>query len=55
MKALVIVLAVLLVAQHPTAVAVTLAVEAAVVGGLGWVTWRGLRAALLPPVWRRTA
>jgi hypothetical protein len=54
-KALVIILAFLLVLAHPAAVAAVLAAEAAVVAGLGWLTWRGLRAAMLPPAWRRTA
>jgi hypothetical protein len=53
-KALILLLAVLLVLRHPAGVAVVLAVEASVCAGLGWLMWRGLRAAMLPPAWRRT-
>jgi hypothetical protein len=53
MKATVIVLAFLLVLSHPAAVAAVLAAELIVVSGLGWLTWRGLRAAMLPAAWRR--
>jgi hypothetical protein len=42
----------LLVLTHPAAAAAVLPVEAAVCGGLAWLTYRGLRAALLPPYWR---
>jgi hypothetical protein len=55
MKALVIILAVLLVAGHPGAVAAVLAAEVAVCGALGWLTWQGLRAAMIPATWRRAA
>ena len=55
MKAVAVILAVLLVARHPAAVGAVLAVEAVVCGGLGWLTWRGLRAVVQPPAWRRAA
>ena len=55
MKALIIILAVLLVARHPGAVAAVLAAEAAVVGGLGWLTWRGLLALVQPSALRRAS
>ena len=53
MKTLAIVLGLLLVLRHPAAVGAVLVIEAFVCAGIGWLTWRGLRAALLPPVWRR--
>ena len=53
MKALVIVLAVLLVLTHPLTASLALVAVAVAWAGLGWLTWRGLRAAMLPPVWRR--
>lgn len=55
MKALVIILAVLLVLAHPVAVAVALGAEAAAVAGVGWLAWRGLRGALWWPRRRRAA
>jgi hypothetical protein len=54
-KAVAIVLAFLLVLSHPAVIAAVLAAEVAVVGILGWLTWRGLRSAMVPPAWRRTA
>lgn len=53
MKAIAIVLAFLLVAMHPAAVGAVLVAEFAVCGLLGWLTWRGLRAAMIPATWRR--
>lgn len=53
MKAAVIVLAFLLVATHPVAVGTVMAAEFAVCGLLGWLTWCGLRAAMIPATWRR--
>jgi hypothetical protein len=55
MKALIVIVALMLVLAHPATVAAALAVEVAVVGGIGWLTWQGLRAAMLPPAWRGTA
>jgi len=55
MKAVALVLAFLLVITHPGAVAAVLVAEFAVVGALGWLTWRGLRAAMIPVIWRRPA
>lgn len=55
MKAVVIILAALLVLAHPAGVAVVLAVELPVCAGLGWLTWRGLHAAMHPAAWRRAA
>lgn len=52
MKAVVIVLAFLLVVTHPAAVGAVLVAEFAVCGLLGWLTWRGLRAATIPATWR---
>ena len=52
MKAVVVV-AFLLAVTHPGAVAVVLVAEFAVCSVLGWLTWQGLRAAMLPPAWRR--
>ena len=54
MKAVAVVLAFLLVLSHPAAVAAVLAAEMAVCGILGWLTWQGLRAAMIPATWRRT-
>ena len=54
MKAVAIVLAFLLVTTHPAAIAAVMAVEFAVCGLLGWLTWQGLRAAMVPATWRRT-
>jgi hypothetical protein len=54
-KAVIIILAALLVLRHPVAVGVVLAVEVAVCGGLGWLAWRGLSAVVGPPYWRRAA
>ena len=55
MKALVILLAVLLVLAHPVGVAVVLALEAVVVAGLWLLAWRGLRSLIWRPTWRRVA
>ena len=55
MKATVIVLAFLLATTHPAAVAAVLAAEVAACAALGWLTWRGLRAAMIPATWRRAA
>lgn len=55
MKAVVFILAALLVLAHPAGVAVVLAVELPAVAGLGWLTWRGLSAAMCPAAWRRWA
>lgn len=52
MKAVAVVLAFLLVLAHPAAVTPVLAVDLAVCSVLGWLTWRGLRAAMLPATWR---
>jgi len=54
MKAVAIVLAFLLVVTHPAAIAAVMAADLAVVGVLGWLTWQGLRAAMIPATWRRT-
>jgi hypothetical protein len=54
-KAVAVLLAVLLVLAHPVAVAVVLGVEAPVVGALGLLIWRGLRAVGGSPEWRRTS
>jgi hypothetical protein len=54
-KAVIILLAVLLVLRHPVGVAVVLAVETAVCGGLGWLAWRGLNSLVQPRARRRTA
>jgi hypothetical protein len=54
-KALIILIATLLVLRHPAGVAVVLAVEVAVCGGLGWLTWRGLCSVVQPGARRRTA
>lgn len=53
MKTIVIILAALLVVSHPVAVAVALGAETAVVAGLGWLAWGGLRSAMRPLVWVR--
>ena len=53
MKAIAIVLAFLLVVTHPAAVGAVLVAEFAVCGLLGWLTWRGLRSAMIPCTWRR--
>lgn len=53
MKALVIILAALLVLSHPVAVAVALGAETAAVAGLGWLAWRGLRPVVRPLIWVR--
>lgn len=55
MKGAVIVLAFLLVTMHPAAVGAVLVAEFAVCSLLGWLTWCGLRAAMIPATWRRTA
>lgn len=55
MKSLVIILAPLLVLVHPLAASLALVAVASAWAGLGWLAWRGLRAAMLPPVWRRAA
>ena len=52
MTALLIILAVFLVLAHPVTATLALVAVAAAWAGLGWLAWRGLRAALLPPVWR---
>jgi hypothetical protein len=57
MKAVALVLAFLLslmVLSHPAAVAAVLSAELAVCGVLAWLTYRGLRAAMIPATWRRT-
>ncbi len=54
MKAIVIVLALLLVILHPLGAALALGAVAAGWAGLGWLFLRGLRA-LQPPAWRRAA
>jgi hypothetical protein len=54
-KALIILIAALLVLRHPVGVAVVLAVETAVCGGLGWLVWRGLNSLVQPLAWRRAA
>ncbi len=43
MKALVIILAVLLVLAHPVALVLVLAAELAACSGLGWLIWRAAR------------
>lgn len=53
MKTLLIILAALLVLSHPLAASLALVAVAAAWAGLGWLAWRGLRAALVPAVWRR--
>ena len=55
MKAAVIVLAFVLVLSHPAIITPVLAVDLTVCGVLGWLTWCGLRAAMLPATWRRAA
>ena len=52
MKAILIILAVLLVTAHPVAVAVVLGLELAAVAALGWLIWRALRGSAPSPVRR---
>lgn len=52
MKALVIVLAVLLVVAHPAVAAAVLAAELGVCAALGWLIWRVVRPGRLYRPWR---
>lgn len=53
MKALMIVLAVLLVLAHPAAAAVVLVADLTLGGALGWLAWRTMRRHSYP-CWRTT-